>query len=106
MTGEPRGVANLIIRRITYMGKPGKDMMKWIKANSQVLRAVDGMRRVEFIRSRENPEVWGAYFYFNELKDLETYKTSGPYKDIVKSLSEYADMKKPITEEIFDYLEV
>jgi hypothetical protein len=96
----------MIVRRVTYTCKTGKDMMKWIKANSQWLRGVDGMRRVEFIRSRDNPEVWGAYFYFNELKDLETYKSSGPYKDIVKSLSEYADMKKPIVDEVFDYLEV
>ena len=96
----------MIVRRVTYTSKTGKDMMKWIKANSQWLRGVYGMRRVEFIRSRDNPEVWGAYFYFNELKDLETYKVSGPYKDIVKSLSEYADMKKPVVDEVFDYLEV
>lgn len=47
----------MIVRRVTYTCKTGKDMMKWIKANSQWLRGVNGMRRVEFIRSRDNPEV-------------------------------------------------
>jgi len=88
------------------MSKAGKDMMKWIRANSQAIRAVDGMRGVEFIRSRADPEMCGAYMYFNDIKDLERYKDSGPYKEIVKSLSEYADMKKPIIEEIFDHLDV
>jgi len=96
----------MIVRRVTYTSKTGKEMMKWIKANSQWLRGVDGMRRVEFIRSRDNPEVWGAYFYFNDHKDLERYKESGPYKEILKSLSEYADLKKPIVDEVFDCLEV
>jgi len=100
------GAIEVIVRRISYMAKPGKDMMEWIKNNCQAIRGVDGMRKVEFIRSNANPDEWGALMYFHKMKYLEKYKESGPYKDLVKSLSEYADMTKPITDEVFDYLDI
>jgi quinol monooxygenase YgiN len=96
----------MIIRKITYMAKPGKDILEWIKNNSQAMRAVKGMRKVEFIRSKNEPDEWGALMYFHKQKYLDKYKESGPYKDLVKSLSEYADMTKPIKDEVFEYLEV
>lgn len=88
------------------MAKPGKDMMEWIQNNCQDLRAIKGMRKVEFIRSQSNQEEWGALMFFNKTQDLKNYKETGPYKEFVKKLSEYADMNKPITDELFDYLEV
>jgi quinol monooxygenase YgiN len=96
----------MIIRKITYTSKPDKNMMEWIENNCQNLRAVKGMRKVEFIRGKENTETWGALMYFHNQDYLDTYKKSGPYKDLVKSLSEYADMNKPIKDEVYDYIEV
>ena len=95
----------MIVRKIMYTQRPGKDFMQWIRDNSQRLRAIDGMRRIEFVRSRENPDLLGCLMYFNDTKDLEKYKSAGPYTNFVKSLSEYADPKK-VMDEAFDYLEV
>ena len=64
----------MIVRRIMYMSKTGKDVMKWIKANSQVLRVVDGMREVEFIRSKETPKFRASSCIFTNLK---TWKNIG-----------------------------
>ena len=44
--------------------------------------------------------------YFHEFKNLEEYRDSVPYIDMIRNLSEYADMKKPITDEVFEYIEV
>jgi quinol monooxygenase YgiN len=96
----------MIVRRISYMVKPGKDMMEWIQDNCQAIRAVKGMRKTEFLKSKGNPGEWGALMYFQDDAALKEYKESGPYKDLVTSLSEYADMNKPVKDEVFDYLEV
>ena len=96
----------MIVRKITYMAKPGRDILEWIQDNCQAMRAVKGMRKVDFIHSKGEPDEWGALMYFNKAKHLDKYKESGPYKDLVKSLSEYADMTKPIKDEVFDFLEV
>ena len=96
----------MILRRISYTEKPGTDIMEWMHDYSQKIRAVDGMREVEFLKSMTTQGEWGALMYFNTAKDLETYKESGPYKALVKSMAAYVDMNKPITDEVFEYLEV
>jgi quinol monooxygenase YgiN len=96
----------MIVRRITYTAKPGTDIIAWIKDNCQTMRAVKGMRKVDFVRSKDSPDDWGAFMYFNKMKDLEKYKETGPYKDLVKSLSEVTDMTKPIKDELFECLEI
>ena len=71
----------MIVRRISYTEKPGSDMMEWVYGSSQKVRAVDGMRKAEFLKSKTTPGEWAAFMYFNTQKDLDTYKKSGPYKD-------------------------
>jgi hypothetical protein len=96
----------MIVRRISYTEKPGSDMMEWVYANSQKIRAVDGMRKAEFLKSKTTPGEWAAFMYFNSQKDLDIYKKSGPYKAILKSMADYVDMNKPIKDEVFECLEV
>ena len=80
--------------------------MEWMLEYSQKIRAVDGMRKTEFLKSATTPGEWGALIYFNSAKDLDAYKASGPYKALVKSMADYVDMNKPIKDEVFEYLEM
>ena len=96
----------MIVRRISYTAKPNVDMMEWVYQYSQKIRAVDGMRKAEFLKSKTTPGEWAAFMYFNSQKDLDTYKKSGPYQSLIKSMADYVDMNKPIKDEVFECLEV
>ncbi|MGD2142128.1 MAG: hypothetical protein PVH79_01455 [Candidatus Bathyarchaeota archaeon] len=92
----------MIIRHITYHALPGKDVEGWLKGIASELRGVQGMREVLFIRSESDPSQWGALMYFRTVNDLENYKKSGPYKRLLKSLSEtWLDESKPVSDHIF-----
>jgi hypothetical protein len=65
------------------------------------------LRHVEFVRSIDDPSGWGAVFHFTTLDDLDAYKTTGAYKQFVKSLTDaFLDPSKPVYEHIFDLIDV
>ncbi|MHA2163892.1 MAG: hypothetical protein ACXABF_15870 [Candidatus Thorarchaeota archaeon] len=89
------------LRRISYHVREGEDAEGWIRDHAAEMRGVDGMERVEFLRSESEPSQWTALMYFASSKKLEEYKSTGPYTALVGSLREILDESKPVTEEIF-----
>jgi len=97
----------MIIRHITYHALPGKDVEGWLKSVASELRGVNGMREVLFIRSEGDPSLWGALMYFRSVDDLETYKTSGPYKRLVESLRDsWLDESKPVSDHVYNIQDI
>ena len=71
----------MIIRLVTYHALDGKDVERWMQTSALELRGVEGMRHVEFIRSKTNPSQYGAIMHFRIIEDLDNYKNkqSGTY---------------------------
>ena len=81
----------MVIRIITYHALPGKDVERWMQTSASELRGVKGMRRVEFIRSQ------------SDYKEAQ----KGTYQTLVRSLREsWLDESKPVTEQIFEVLDI
>lgn len=99
----------MIIRLITYHALPDKDVELWMKTSASELRGVKGMRRVDFIRSKSDPSKYGAIMHFRDESNLESYKETqkGTYQTLVRSLREsWMDESKPVTEQIFEVLDI
>jgi hypothetical protein len=99
----------MIIRVITYHALPDKDVELWMKTSASELRGVKGMRRVEFIRSKSDSTQYGAIMHFRNEANLDNYKETqkGTYQTLVRSLREsWMDESKPVTEEIFEVLDI
>ena len=99
----------MIIRVITYHALPGKDVERWMRTSASELRGVQGMRRVEFIRSQSNPSQYGAIMHFRNKAHLDNYKENqtGTYQTLVRSIREdWLDASKPVTEEFFEVLDI
>lgn len=97
----------MIVRLITYHALPDKDVEGWFESSATELRGVQGMRRVEFARSRSDPSQWGALMYFRTQEDLDNYKATGPYQSLVQSLREaWLDESKPVNDQVFEILDL
>ena len=99
----------MIIRVITYHALPGKNVERWMQTSASELRGVKGMRRVEFVRSQSDPSLYGAILHFRDKANLDNYKEkeTGTYQTLVRSLREsWLDEAKPVTEQIFEVLDI
>ena len=99
----------MIIRVVTYHALRGKDVEKWMKTSASEVRSVRGVRRVEFVRSKSDPSQYGAIMIFRNKADLDKYKQdqAGTYQTLVRSIREtWCDNSKPVTEQIFEILDI
>jgi hypothetical protein len=99
----------MIIRVVTYHALEGKDVEKWMETSAAELRGVKGMRRLEFFRSPSDPTQYGAIMLFRTRTDLDNYKEeqSGTYQTMVRSVREtWCDNSKPVTEQIYEILDI
>ena len=99
----------MIIRIINYHALPDKDVERWMQISISELRGVKGMRRVEFVRSQNDPSQYGAIMLFRTMEDLNNYKEkqAGTYQTLVRSIREsWMDESKPVTEQIFEVLDI
>ena len=97
----------MIIRVILYHARPDSDPVAWIKEHAAEIRGVPGMRKADFFRSIDDPSQWGAVMYFRTKKDMETYKTTGAYKNLIPSLTEaFLDKTKPVHEQLYEVIDV
>jgi len=96
----------MVIRLATYHARPGKDAEGWQRSTAATARGIQGMRQVEFVRSVEDPLQYGVLMFFDTQADLDAYKASDTYRDLVQSLQEtWADNSKPATEQVFESLD-
>ena len=99
----------MIIRVVTYHALQGKDVEKWMETSASELRGVKGVRRIEFFRSQSDPSQYGAIMVFRKKADLDNYKEeqTGIYQNMVRSVREnWCDNSKPVTEQIFEILDI
>ena len=97
----------MIIRLVVYHALPDKDPLAWCREQATAIRAIPGLRQVEFVRSIDDPSGWGAIFHFATQADLDAYKTTGAYQQFVKSLTAaFLDASKPVYEHIFELIDV
>ena len=99
----------MIVRVVTYHALQDKDVEKWMETSASELRGVKGVRRVEFFRNQSDPSQYGAIILFRNKADLENYtkEQAGTYQKLVRSVREtWCDNSKPVTEEIFDILDI
>ena len=99
----------MIIRVVKYHALEGKVVEKWMETSVQELRGVKGMRRVEFFRNQSDPTQYGAIQLFRNKADLDNYKEeqAGTYQTLVRSVREtWCDNSKPVTEQIYEILDI
>jgi hypothetical protein len=99
----------MIVRVVTYHGLQGKDVEKWMETSASEIRGVIGVHRVEFIRSKSDPSQYGAIMLFRNKADIDNYKEqqAGTYQTLVRSIREtWLDNSKPVTEQIFEILDI
>jgi hypothetical protein len=99
----------MIVRVVTYHALQGKDVEKWMNTSTSEIRGVQGVRRVEFIRSKSDPSQYGAIMLFRNKADLDNYQEeqAGTYQTLVRSIREtWLDHSKPVTEQIFEILDI
>ena len=99
----------MIIRLVTYHALDGKDVELWMQTSALELRGVQGMRHLEFIRSKTNPSQYGAIMHFRTIEDLDNYKNkqSGTYQTLVRSMREkWMDKSESVDELVFEILDI
>ena len=99
----------MIIRVVTYHAIQGKDVENWMETSASELRGVKGIRRVEFFRNQSDPSQYGAIMLFRNKADLDNYKEeqAGTYQSLVRSVREtWCDTSKPVTEQIYEVLDI
>jgi heme-degrading monooxygenase HmoA len=99
----------MIIRVVKYHALRGKDVEKWMETSASDLRGVKGVRRAEFFRNQNDPSQYGAIILFRNKADLDNYKEeqAGTYQTLVRSVREtWCDNSKPVTEQIFEILDI
>jgi len=62
-----------------HSNKPTEEMDAWIVENEGKMRAVPGIKKVEFCRSTTDSTQTGAMMYFETMEDLTAYKETGAY---------------------------
>ena len=99
----------MIMRIVTYHALPGSTVEKWMDTSASELRGVRGVRRAEFFRNLNDPSKYGAIILFRTKADLYRYKEeqAGTYQKLVRSVREtWCDNSKPVTEEIYEILDI
>ena len=99
----------MIVRVVTYHALQDKDVEKWMETSASELRGVKGIRRVEFFRNQNDPTQYGAILLFRNKVDLDHYKEeqAGTYQTLVRSVREtWCDNSKPVTEQIYEILDI
>ncbi|MBV7332027.1 hypothetical protein KFU94_28125 [Chloroflexi bacterium TSY] len=97
----------MIVRFVTYHALPDKDVELWLSEVASEVRGVEGMRRMELIRSHNDPSQYGAMQVFRTKEDLDEYKSSGPYQRLLQSIQDsWLDDSKPVDEQIFNVLDI
>jgi hypothetical protein len=80
-----------------------------MKTSASELRGVRGVRRVEFFRNQNDPSQYGAIMLFRNKADLDKYKQeqAGTYQNLVRQIREiWVDNSKPVTEQIYEILDI
>lgn len=97
----------MIIRITTYHALPGKDAEGWARGIASEVRSTPGLRHIDFFRSQSDPTLYGSVMHFTTKDDLDTYKTTGSYQQIVTSLREsWLDTSKPVGEQVFEVRDI
>ncbi|MFH1008866.1 MAG: hypothetical protein V1800_15430 [Candidatus Latescibacterota bacterium] len=97
----------MVIRVITYHALPDRDVAGWMRNVAPKLRDVPGMRAVEFAQSHGDPFQYGAVMHFGAQEDLDTYRATGPYQNIVESMrAAWLDESKPVHDQILEVLDI
>lgn len=97
----------MIIRITTYHALPGSDAEGWARGIAAEVRSTPGLRHIDFFRSPSDPTHYGSVMHFCAQEDLDTYKTTGAYQQLVTSLREsWLDPSKPISEQIFEVMDI
>ncbi|MDJ0811260.1 MAG: hypothetical protein QNJ01_14255 [Desulfobacterales bacterium] len=99
----------MFMRVVTYHALPGKKVEKWMETSASELRGVNGVRRAEFFRNSSDESQYGAIILFRNKADLYKYKEeqAGTYQKLVRSVREtWCDNSKPVTEQIYEILDI
>ncbi|MCB0085613.1 MAG: Dabb family protein [Caldilineaceae bacterium] len=97
----------MFIRMVTYHALPGTDAEGWARGIAAEVRGTPGLRHIDFFRSHSDPTQYGSVMHFTTKADLDAYKTTGTYQQIVKSLQEsWLDTSKPVSEQVFEILDI
>jgi hypothetical protein len=100
-------VENMIIRLVLYHARSDSDPLAWVEEHGDEIRGFPGIRRVDFVQSKEDPSRWGATMHFSSKAELEVYKESMLFKRILESLTEeVVDSAKPVYEHLFELVDV
>ena len=96
----------MIIRLVVYHALSDRDPLAWCREHATAVRAVPGLRRLEFVRSTDDPSRWGAIFHFATRRDLDKYKATGAYQSLLTSLTAaFLDRLKPVYEHMFELVD-
>lgn len=95
----------VIIRVVAYHALPDRDVIAWMKEIASTLRGEEGLRQVEFMRSTNDPSLWGAVEHYGSMEDLEGYysRREERYKIMQDT---WVDKSKPIHEHIYELLDI
>lgn len=97
----------MIIRIVTYHALPDKDAEGWAHGIASEVRSTPGLRHIDFLRSDSDPTQYGSVWHFSTKEELDSYKNSGTYQQLVTSLREsWLDTSKPIIEQVFEILDI
>lgn len=97
----------MIIRMVTYHALPGKDAEGWARGIASEVRSTPGLRHIDFLRSDSDPTQFGSVWHFTTKEDLDSYKTSATYQQLVTSLREsWLDPSKPVSEQVFEVMDI
>ena len=99
----------MIIRLVAYHALADKDVERWMQSSALELRCVKGMRHLEFVRSKNDRNQYGAIMHFKTIEDLDNYRNeeSGTYQTLVRSIREtWMDKSKPVHEQVFEILDI
>jgi heme-degrading monooxygenase HmoA len=93
----------MIVRLLLVRALPNKDVESYLQSIASKIRGAPGMRRVEFIRPKDDSSQYGALMYFSTKEDMDAFKSS----ELVRSLAEKEMHEpKPIIEQICEVLDI
>ena len=97
----------MIIRLVLYHTRSDSDPLAWMEEHGDEIRGFPGIRRVDFVQSKEDTSRWGAVMHIGSMAELEVYKESTLFKQILESLrKEVVDTSKPVYEHLFELVDV
>lgn len=94
------------VRIATYPVQEGKDIESWVEENAAKIRSAPGVIGAEFIRSTDDPRYVGAILRFGDPEDIDRYRSSEQYRDIVDDLrSNYLDSAEEVRQGHYEVLD-